>query len=230
MSQLSLVPRQEQPKYSLSTSVSRVKVKAGDRWLLMGTSGSGKTTAAKMLDANLAKLYPTSRHYILDSKIDGDFDEYPGKVMTNMCPPRPGKNERYQVWQVVKIVPEEIEKWLWGVRKDGPAFLFIDELSAITYSRKEFSDEYNIIQKTGRSLNVGSITLTQELSKIPANAYKQAVHRLGFYLEGRYDVLIRNDMLKQKVLQPDDNYGFFYQHINSRGAPLYFPSVQHFLH
>ena len=73
---------------------------------------------------------------------------------------------------------------------------------------------------------VGSISLTQELGKIPSNAYKQSTHRLGFYLEGDYDKRIRNDMLKKKVEQPPDFYGFYYQHKDNRFDPTYFKSIQ----
>ena len=195
----------------------------------MGTSGSGKTTALKYLDSAYTRLFPQMRHYIFDSKHDGDFDSYPGRIEQDTCPVLPGRNERYQVWQPIKIIPEEVEKWLWQIRHDAPALLEIDELVHLCYKRTEFSDEYNIIMKTGRSLPVGSITLTQELSKIPGNAYKQSVHRLGFYLEGEYDIRIRNNMLKYKVEQPLDQYGVYYQHINGRGIPEYASCIQEFL-
>jgi len=171
------------------------------------------------------------RHYIFDSKFDGDFDKWPGRVQGDTAPRKPGTNDRYQVWQPVKLMPEEIEKWLWQVRKDAPALLEIDELVHLVYKPGVYSDEYNIILKTGRSLPVGVITLTQELGRIPANAYKQSNHRLGFYVDkaARYDSQIRNALLKHPVEDPGDPFGFYYQHINGRSEPLYFPTVQKFL-
>jgi energy-coupling factor transporter ATP-binding protein EcfA2 len=213
----------------VSPAQSRVKVRAGDKWLLMGTSGSGKTTGLKYLDSVYTRLFPTARHYLLDSKLDGDFDSFPGLVKNDLCPQKPGRNARYQTWQVVQIIPEQIEKWLWGIRHDAPAVVEIDELYTLCYKKNQYSTEYNILQKVGRSLPVGSITNTQELSQIPANAYKQATHRLGFYLDGEYDRRIRNAMLKHKVEDPRDQYGFYYQHVNGRGEPGYFSSIQEFL-
>lgn len=197
----------------------------------MGTSGSGKTTALKYLDSLYTRLFPTCRHYILDSKHDGDFDQFPGVVGGDTVPRPPDGNHRYQVWQPVKIIPEHIEQWLWNIRHDAPAILEVDELVHLVYNRNHYSDEYNIIQKTGRSLGIGTITLTQELSRIPGNAYKQATHRLGFYLEGRYDRRIRDDMLKVegRLEQPEDQYGVYYQHINGRGSPRYYKTIQEFL-
>lgn len=182
-----------------------------------------------MLDMKLGRLFPTSRHYIFDSKMDGDFDDYKGIITSNTAPPRPGRNQKYQVWQAVKLIPEEIEKWLYHVRHDAPAILVIDELYSLVFKGKDYSDEFNIIQKTGRSLPVGTIVCSQELSRIPQNAYKQAVHRLGFYLDGEYDRRIRNNLLKFKVDDPFDPFGFYYQHQNMRGEPKYYQDIQRFL-
>ncbi len=148
-----------------------------------------------------------------------------------MAPVKPISNQRYQVWQPIGIDVDQVEKWLWQIRQDTPAILFVDELVTLCYSRNRYSDEYNILQKTGRSLPVASITLTQELSKIPGNAYKQSVHRLGFYLDqsAEYDKRLCHALLKKKVEDPIDPYGFYYQHINGRGDPAYFESIQHFL-
>src|SRR5579859_246572 len=216
--------------------LSKVQVRPGDKWILIGTSGCGKTTALKFLDGAYKHLFPHMRHYVLDSKFDGDFDSWPGRVSGDSCPKRPATNERYQVWQPINLVPEEIEKWLWGIRKDAQArhqsaVVEIDELVHLVYKSGSYSQEYNTILKTGRSLNVGVMTLTQELSKIPANAYKQSNHRLGFYVDAaaEYDRRIRNSLLKAKLGDPADLYGFWYQHINGRGEPEYFPRIQKFL-
>lgn len=198
----------------------------------MGARGSGKTTALKFLDAAYGRLFPNMRHYVLDSKHDGDFDNWPSRVSGDTCPKRPGTNQRYQVWQPLKIIPEEVEQWLWGVRHDAPAVLEIDELVHLVYKSGTYSDEYNIIQKTGRGLHIGSITLSQELVRVPANAYKQADHRLGFYIDraAEYDTRIRDLLLKGKKLgDPKDRFGFWYQSALGRGEPDYFPKIQKFL-
>lgn len=197
----------------------------------MGTSGSGKTTALKYLDAAYAKIFPTSRHYVLDSKNDGDFDDWPGRIVSDMCPPAPDANQMYQVWAPVALIPEEIEKWLWMVRHDAPAVVEIDELHHLVYKPGQYSQEFNTILKTGRSGPIGSMSLTQELSKIPANAYKQATHRLGFYIDqaAQYDRQIWQALLKAKVGDPPDEWGMYYQQEKGRGEPAYFSTIQDFL-
>src|SRR5712691_10703084 len=100
------------------TLTSKVQVRPGDSWALIGTRGAGKATALKYLDSAYVRLFPAMRHYLLDSKHDGDFDGWPGRVGGDSAPARPGANQRYQVWQPLKIIPEEMEKWLWMIRQD----------------------------------------------------------------------------------------------------------------
>lgn len=197
----------------------------------MGARGSGKSTALKYLDAAYTRLFPTMRHYVFDSKFDGDFDDWPGRVGGDNAPGKPGSNQRYQVWQPIKLIPEQIEKWLWNVRHDAPALLEIDELVHLVYGHREYSGEFNIIQKTGRSLPLGTIVLSQELAGVPPNAYKQSNHRMGFYIDmaAEYDRRIRNLLLKGRLDDPRDKWGFWYQPMDGRGEPHYYPTIQKFL-
>jgi hypothetical protein len=227
----SVTPRKARLPVQLSAYQSKIQVKTGDRFLLAGTSGSGKTTAAKMLDKQLGIGLPTSRHYIFDSKFDGDFDDYPGRVESNMCPSRPVGNQRYQVWQPYNLIPEEIEKWLAQILRDAPAIVLIDELVHLRYKGGHYSPMYEQMQKVGRSKKIITLTCTQELSKIPANAYKQATHRLLFYIDkaAMYDRQIMHLLLKEKVPDHPDEFGMYYQSEKGRGEPLYFSSIQKFL-
>lgn len=166
--------------------------------------------------------------------MDGDFDDWPGVVQSDTCPPAPDSNQRYQVWQCVKVIPEEIEKWLWMIRQDaraGGAIEEIDELSTMVYKTGTYSDELNINLKTGRSIGLGTFGLTQELSRIPPNIYKQATHRLGFYIDraARYDHQIWQALLKSKVDDPPDEWGLYYQAEKGRGEPRYYKTIQEFL-
>ena len=214
-----------------SHSLTRRQISPGDKWILLGASGCGKTTALKYIDALYGKLFPGMRHFVLDSKFDGDFDKWPNKIMSDHAPKKPANDQRYQVWQPVKLIPEEIEKWLWMVFRAGPSVLEIDELVHLVYKSHQYSDEYNKILKLGRSRDIGVITLTQELSGIPPNSYKQSNHRLGFYIDdaAEYDFRIRNRLLKYPVKNPKDKYGLYYQHRDGRGIPEYYPSIQKFL-
>jgi hypothetical protein len=134
----------------------------------------------------------------------------------------------YQVWQPIHLIPNEIEKWLDGILHDPPAIVLIDELVHLRYRGGHFSPKYEEMQKTGRSKRILTLTCTQELSKIPGNAYKQATHRMLFYIDqaARYDRQIRDALLKKKVDDPPDEWGLYYQSEKGRGDPVYFSSIQ----
>ena len=197
----------------------------------MGTSGSGKTYAGKRLDKELLKLFPELPHYVLDTQHMGDFDDYENIIQNNRAPKTDLGKQRYQIWQPFIRYPDQIEKWLWGIFEGGPSILMIDELHALKYSgQQNYSDAYSVIQRAGRARRITTITHTQKLHKIPADAFEQATHRLGFYMDGRYNQLIRSDMLKmEKAPQPHDDHGFYYQHINGRGEATYYEDIQEFL-
>lgn len=184
----------------------------------------------RALDRQLGGLYPTHRHYIFDSKDDGDYDDYPNRVGGDRCPPRCRGNQVYQVWHPIHLIADEIEQWLDQILRDAPAIVLIDELVHLKYGRV-YSPKYEEIQKTGRSKHIITLTGTQELGKIPGNAYKQASHRFGFYVDkaAQYDRLVLNLLLKAKVDDPRDEWGFYYQSEKGRGEPLYFSSIQQFL-
>ena len=218
------------PSLSMA-GLSRLKVKLGDRWLIPGMTESGKTTFSKLLSTQLSRLYPQARFYILDSKFAGDFDQYPGRVMSDVAPPRPSSNERVQVWQPILINPDEVEKWLWQVLHDPPAILFVDELVHLCYGRKSFSENYSRIQKLGRMLPVGCITCTQELVDIPRNALGQATHIARFRLNLPYEQRLMKSIMHSKADMPEpmDQHGFYFGSTASGAEPLYFRDAQSFL-
>ena len=209
----------------------KIQIKQGERWLLMGTSGSGKTTGAKMIDKQLFRVYSQTKHYILDSQGMGDFDTYSGIIRTNKSPDVIKKKDTYQVWQPLLLDPEQIERWLEQIFNRPPAVLMIDELYVLKYKgAQNYSDMYATLQCAGRGRDITTITHTQKLAKIPPAAYEQATHRLGFYMDGLYNRSIRSELLKsEKVPNPVDTFGFYYQHVNGRGNPPYYRDIYEFL-
>jgi len=110
-----------------------------------------------------------------------------------------------------------------------PAVLMVDELYVLK-RKNMYSEMYTILQRAGRARGITTISHTQKLAKIPPDAYEQSTHRLGFYMEGTYNKYIRSELLKsERVPNPTHEHGFHYQHINGRGEPFYYHSIQHFL-
>jgi hypothetical protein len=137
----------------------------------------------------------------------------------------------YQIWQPLILYPDEIEKWLEQIFNRPPAIVMIDELYVLKYKgAQNYSNMYSVLQRAGRARNITTITHTQKMGKISPDAYEQSTHRLGFYMEGTYNLFIRSQMLKgERVPNPTDQYGFHYQHINGRGTPIYYRNIQEFL-
>lgn len=184
-----------------------------------------------MLLTQLSRLYPSSRLYILDIKLR-DFNDWPGRVMDDNVPPRPGRNERIQVWQPVVLLPEKIEEWLFNIRHDSPAYILIDEVSALNYGSRNTSPEFTKITKLGRGLPVGTISHTQELVDIPRGILSQPDHIARFRLKRRYDKNLANQMMTELdtgLKEPHDKYGFWYSYAEKDGEPIYYPDAQTFL-
>ena len=193
-----------------------------------GRKGSGKTTFGKLLTNQLLRLYPTSRLYVLDIKLR-DFEQYPGIVRGDAVPPKLGNNERVQVWQPIHVIPEHIEEWLYRIRHDPPAILQIDELLALCYGKRDASDEFTTITKLGRALPISTIAQTQELVDIPRGALSQPDHIARFRLKHPYEIRLMNNMMGEELQEPKDKYGFYYNHAESDGFPIYYPTAQEFL-
>lgn len=214
----------------------KIAVRPGDNWLLVGRKGSGKTTAGKELVQRLARLWPTSRIYVLDIKLR-DFNTWPNRIQTDELPPFPGRNQRIQVWQPTILIPEVVEEWLFRIRKDPPAILQVDELLALCYGKRDTSDEFTRITKLGRALPVGTISHTQDLVDIPRGVLSQPDHILRFRLKHPYETRLSStlmsgntDILQSKgALQPPDKYGFYYSYAEYDGNPLYYSSIHQFL-
>lgn len=212
----------------ISHSNSRISVKPGDNWLILGRKGSGKTTFGKLLLTNLSRLWPTSRIYILDIKLR-DFNDWPGRIQTDGKPSKLSHNERIQIWQPVVLHPEICEEWLFDVRHDPPALLMIDELLALQYGRRDTSEEFTKITKLGRALPIGTIAHTQELTDLPRGVLSQPDHIARFRLKHPYEKRYINGLMGEELEEPKDKYGFYYAHAETEGNPIYYEDAQSFL-
>ena|SRR5215469_16306491 len=221
---------QARERLPVSPYQPRIKIKAGDNWLIPGRKGSGKTTFIKYLIPSYISLYPDSRIYTLDIKFR-DYNDYPGGVTSDTCPSLPGTNDRFQTWHCLTESPEEIEKWLWNILHDPPAFVNIDEGLALVYGPRATSEEFKKIQKLGRDLPIGTGFSTQELVQIPRNAIGQADHIVRYRIRHPYEIQLLDNMMawdSKSYQNYPDKFGFLYMHTDSE-SPLYFPSVQRFL-
>lgn len=179
------------------------------------------------MTSQLARLFNTSRIYVLDIKLR-DFNNWPGIIQSDTSPARPSSNDRIQVWQPTIIDPEQVERWLYGIRKDAPAIVNIDELLALCYGKRDTSDEYTRITKLGRALPVLTISNTQDLVELPRGVLSQPDHVVRFRLKHPYEKRVANVLLGTEVTEPP-KYSFWYAHSESDSDPIQYENVQTFL-
>lgn len=216
------------PQLLSQSSKSKVKVKAGDNWVLVGRKGSGKTTFGKRLLQSLRELYPTHHTYVLDIKMR-DFQEFSGIVQSETAPPLVTDSKPFQIWQPLGKYSGEIERWLYTIRtEDAPAIVYIDELLALQYTKTKTSIEFRDMQRLGRNLPIITIAGTQELVEIPRSVISQGDHYVRFRLKHPYEQHLMDRLLGKEVDEPEGKYGFYYNHADSHEQPDYFDTYEHF--
>jgi len=173
----------------------------------------------------LSRLYPEAHIYVLDVK-RRDFNDWPGILSQDEAPPPLEGNNRVQVWQPIVEEEKEIEKWLGQIEHDAPALLFIDELAALCYGPRRVSQKYRRLQKLGRGLPVGTISLTQELVEIPRQAIGQATHVVRFRLLNDYEQRLGNKLTRREshAEEPPHRFGFFYTCEDIPNMPCFYYS------
>ncbi len=212
---------------------NRIRIKLGDRWVIMGVTRSGKTTFAKRLLAELRKRYPNARYYIIDSKFrGGDFEDFPGVVRGEEVPDvlhAPG----VLVWQTPYDDPDKYGQFIENILKAGkPAIIFIDEISSLGRGEaRTYPPALAKVLKQGGGLHIGVIINSQESVSIPRQILGQATHLVRFPLEDEYDAR----RVDKKLLRPDNErgknppwYHFIYRRLEGLEAPMLFRDYREF--
>lgn len=222
-----------------------LEVKVGDRWVIIGATGSGKT----WLSREILKFYYRATAgrvpiYILDTKMQGDFKDFQARSVGqthkgNTLPPILKKTggKPFVVWQ-----PEEDDFQLYddffkaiyqaGKLNRGPAIVYLDELSSITNGAGKAPRYYDILQKQGRGMNIGLVSVTQSPAFIPANLIRQATHMIRMHLNDDYDVKkIVKAMGPEALDDPFDDFGFFYRNCTKpkkKSPAVYYEDMKEF--
>ena len=208
------------------------------RVVIVGTTGSGKTTAARMFVRRAQQLWPHVAIYALDSKCAGDFDRWPGRVPGDDVPPIiRGADGGVQVWQpkhnrILDAYSAWMERILEGHDRERPALVLIDELSSVAPSRERYADGLELLLKQGRGKAVSVIALTQNAVGIPPDVLGQTTHLMRFRLQRDTDARRVDDLLWRdgRVREPEAAYGFHYRRLDvPSDAPLQFTDVRELL-
>jgi hypothetical protein len=212
-----------------------IQVALSDRWVGLGTTGTGKTTWARELLQRLQSAYPAVRTYILDSKLAGDFDRFTGEFVGGQIPPRPlAKPGTTQIWQPPVDDVEQYGVWLENILKARqPAIVLIDELSSLGgRTGLSYPTGYFKLLKQGRGLDISAITLTQEAAYIPRQTLGQTTHLVRFRLQNEEDRRKADKVLgrsrSEYGKEPVGKFGFFYRRLDRPADVLEYRNWQEF--
>ncbi len=225
-----------------------LRVNIGDRWAIIGATGSGKT----VLSREILKFYANATKglvpiYILDTKVQGDFKQFEhpslGRVVRGNKIPDPVTNTKgkpFTIWQPESDDEEMYDKFFEQIYLKGrnmksgnPGIIYIDEISSVSSpSGRSFPRYWDILLKQGRGMDIGLINVTQSPSYIPPNLLRQATHVVRMHLNGEYDPKkMSSAMGKAANEEPVDDYGFYYRNQSKpiRKSPvMYYSGFQEF--
>lgn len=235
--------------------MSRIQISLADRWVILGATGSGKTTFSKRLLWTYGRAVEGSLPiYILDTKGFGaakrnkdDFKEFRhpqvGSIVRGNVPPKPfvpRDGRPFMVWQPEEDIPEMYEEFMHSIYKSGiPSVVYFDELSSLDPkgNGKNLPRHFGILQKQGRGLDIATISVTQSPSYIDHNLLRQTTHIVRMRLnvddgESDYDTKkIAAKGGRAMLVEPEDDYGFWYRNVTrpvKKNPPAYYEDLEDF--
>ncbi len=210
-----------------------IDVSLEDRWLILGATGTGKTTYARELLKHLHRIYGEVPARILDSKGYGDFIQWHGNgglwASEDVPPPI---TQGIQVWQPGVDDQDAYAEWFDQIlRTPGPAITLIDEISSIGKKKGEAPREFERLLKQGRALGKLTINCSQEMAGVPKQIKSQTTHVVRFRMATTgYDNQQANHIMGRENNDPEPSaqYGFFYRRIDKLMAPIEYASYHDF--
>jgi ABC-type oligopeptide transport system ATPase subunit len=199
---------------------------AGQSWVVMGATGSGKTTLTMRLVPELRKPYPKSILYFLDSKPDltAGIERLPGLIESETAPDVRKLVRNTQVWRNTGYDDhKEYAKWLEDIFQQAhhsmPTFVHINELSslAIGDSGRSYPNILQKMMKQGRTKKITMIIEFQDIYYLPRSVLGQSIHQIQLRLGNIADVekMTRHLGNSLKIGNPTSKHGFFYRNLSN---------------
>jgi energy-coupling factor transporter ATP-binding protein EcfA2 len=211
---------------------AQIRVSLSHRWAIVGTTGSGKTTFARLLVQQLRALWPHLSLYVLDTKDAGDFAHWPG-VVTGDAAPQALRGPGVQVWRPDLGDITQFDEWFRRILRSHdrtrPALVFVDELSSIAPNRERYPAGFAMLLKQGRGKAISLVTLTQNAVNIPRDVLAATTHVVRFRLQNDSDARRIDGQLwrDSRPHEPEAAHGFFYKRLDvPSDAPLTFADAR----
>lgn len=204
---------------------SGLHISLEDRWFICGIIGCGKTTLARELTDALARLYPMTTTYVLDSKSDGLFDDDPlATLFQGPDIPPVGEPGQRIIWQPGRDNIDDYSTWFENILfARRPCVVYVDEVSSLSRGTRH-AEGYEKLIKLGRSLKQCVITLSQGTTGLPAPVRTQLMHLVRMHLEDVFDRSRADRMLwgdPKLGREPGHKYGLIHRRIGAGPAREY---------
>lgn len=205
----------------------------GNRLAVVGMSGSGKTTFALELIVRVKRWYNIPI-IIFDTKGQGEFDGIADVLSIDQRAPLFPSSPGILVWKPPLDELEQYNLFLERILKSHkPCMVVLDELSNLGRGNPDsYVPNYALLLKQGRGLKISVLSMVQEYAAIPRQTVGQTTHLFRFHLLNDYDRAKMNRMLglpeRQKYLEPNDRFGFFYRRVDIPSPVYSFHNWQEF--
>lgn len=194
-----------------------MQIKANDRVLFVGKTGSGKTYAAEQLARPIERLIVADPKGMLKGKWDTvDWDSSTTKLLN--------KGEPIRV-RIPAPLDKDWEKYFQKVYEAGDCTLYIDEMYGVI-TNGNAGPYLTACYTRGRELGIGTWAATQRPRRIPIFARSEAEWIFCFRLKTDAD---RKVMAEEINAIPDvpakDEHGFF-MYYDRWNKPKYYQRLQ----
>jgi Cdc6-like AAA superfamily ATPase len=217
---------------------NKINFSIGDMWLVVGSTGTGKTTVGKYI---LKGLHNVSQGalpvYIMDTKLSGDFTEFHQKGIGCLYtgdehPPLRNKdNSPFIVWQPESDDLDNYDSFFEKIyRNRKPCVVYIDEVSSILGSHGNSKKYYKILLKQGRGLGISVMTNTQMARWLPSEVLTQIMHAILMRVTSVKDEKVMADIFDSYARKDiPHQHGFFYRDLRKPlkgNPPVYYKNVK----
>lgn len=163
--------------------------KPQERMLVVGATGTGKTTLSKCLLTAIGRANPKQAILVIDPKCTYDPEDREYKMVRSPSALnwwiRRHRRIHYRPHPMAQTVSDYDEVYRWAYNRHD-ILVYTDE-TYLTMHHTTSPDWQRAIVTCGRELGVGAIFATQRPSGIDLRVYTESEHKVCFYLAHRDD-------------------------------------------